>query len=75
MFKGTLAVLCGKVSGVGQLCGRERRDYSGDSFEWAQLMWSCSESQTAGRQAHAYSFICGGAPNGKEVKAIARMWG
>lgn len=31
MFKGTLAVLCGKVSGVGRLCGRERWDYLGYS--------------------------------------------
>jgi len=57
MFKGTLAVLCGKVSGVWRLCGREIRDYLG--YSEGGFRGSCGPAlKAAGRHTHAYSFIC-----------------
>lgn len=66
-------MLCGNVSGVGRLCGREKWDYSGYSFKCG-FRSSCGPALRAKQLADTLIHLWG-APNGKEVKAIARMWG
>ncbi|CAM4344203.1 unnamed protein product [Leuciscus chuanchicus] len=70
MFKGTLAVLCGKVSGVGRLCSRERRDYSG--YSEGGFRGSCGLALKAKQLADMHMLILSsaGGSYGKEVMSL-----